>query len=265
MSLSWCITRPQPEAGDWAQRLQAAGIAAQALPLLAIGPAPDAAVLQARIHELQGGRWQAAMFVSANAARGLLGAAPGLAAAFGTGLRAWSPGPGTARLLVELGIAPTAIDQPVAGASQFDSESLWQQVAPQARPGFGVLIVRGADESGQAAGRDWLMRQVRAAGGQVADVAAYARTRPAGLAGQLRALDAARAGRRQGWLFSSSHAVTQLRALAEAGEWQHDWTGDVVLCTHERIAQAASALGLGTVKVCRPAFDDVRMAMEQLT
>jgi uroporphyrinogen-III synthase len=200
------------------------------------------------------------MFVSANAARGLLNAAPGLCAAFGPGLRAWSPGPGTAQLLVRLGLPREAIAQPMAGASQFDSESLWQQVAPQVRPGFRVLIVRGADESGQAAGRDWLMRQVRAAGGEVADVAAYARVRPAGLAERLRALDAPDG--RHGWLFSSSHAVAQLRALAASGEWMHDWSRDVALCTHGRIAEAASALGLGQVRVCRPAFDEVRASIE---
>ena len=40
------VTRPEREAQDWVQALQQAGYAAQALPLIGIGPAPDLAAVQ---------------------------------------------------------------------------------------------------------------------------------------------------------------------------------------------------------------------------
>ena len=63
---------------------------------------------------------------------------------------------------------PAARDRcAAADAAQFDSEALWAQVRAQVRAGARVLIVRGGDASGQPAGRDWLAREIAAAGGAV--------------------------------------------------------------------------------------------------
>src|SRR5690606_1404358 len=55
------VTRPAQEAQRWVQQLRAAGIAAEALPLLAIGPAADPTALAAARATL--GRYAAVMFV----------------------------------------------------------------------------------------------------------------------------------------------------------------------------------------------------------
>ncbi|MGP1693283.1 MAG: uroporphyrinogen-III synthase, partial [Giesbergeria sp.] len=61
------ITRPEPEASQWVQALQARGIAATALPLICIAGAPDA---QALAHARQSlGNYDAMMVVSGSAAR----------------------------------------------------------------------------------------------------------------------------------------------------------------------------------------------------
>jgi len=54
--------------------------------------------------------------------------------------RAWAPGPGTARALQQAGWPAARLDSPPTEAAQFDSEALWQRVAPQVRPGARVLI-----------------------------------------------------------------------------------------------------------------------------
>ncbi len=76
---------------------------------------------------------------------------------------------------------PQRIDGPAADATQFDSEALWQQVHPQVGPGDRVLIVRGRSRPAARKpghGRDWLARQIAAAGGHVDFVVAYERGAP---------------------------------------------------------------------------------------
>ncbi len=250
---TWWVTRPEPDASAWAKRLTAAGVRAQALPLLAIGPAPDVSRLHEAAAQLKAGHWQAAMFVSVNAARGLLCECPDVAAAFGATLRAWTVGPGSADMLRHLGIAPSAIDMPSMSARQFESEALWTQVAGQVRRGYRVLFLRGADATGVAAGRDWLSQQLHAAGAEVANVATYTRLSPPELPARLQAMPEG-----GGWVMSSSQALAEL-ARAAPGQ---DWSSHVAVCTHERVAAAVQALGFGQIQVCRPAFEDVLASIE---
>jgi uroporphyrinogen-III synthase len=265
------VTRPAREAAHWVALLGARGVNAVALPLIAIGPCTDAAARQALAraqHDLA--QYRALMFVSGNAVTHffelkpnwppeLTGQAP---AAINT--RAWAPGPGTVRALEQAGVPRSAIDGPAPDAPQFDSESLWAQVAPQIRPGDRVLIVRGrsataqgAHESEQGTGRDWLARQIEAAGGQVDFVVAYQRGAPHWSAAEVAlAQQAAHDGSL--WLLSSSEAVTH---LADALPGQH-WGAAQALVTHPRIADAARAAGFGTVRECRPALEDVVASIE---
>ena len=66
------VTRPQPEADHWVAQLQAQGVAAQALPLIEIGPATLAADVEA-LAQAQAAiaqqRYGAIMLVSGNAAQ----------------------------------------------------------------------------------------------------------------------------------------------------------------------------------------------------
>lgn len=259
------VTRPEHDAAQWVADLQARGIAAVALPLIAITAcrAPQAqAPLRAARERLA--QYRAVMFVSGNAVQHFL--EPDSAqvrmewSSNAMPTRAWTPGPGTARVLQALGVPAERIDGPAPDAPQFDSEALWQRVAPQVRPGDRVLIVRGAAEgesAGPGTGRDWLAAQIRAAGGSVDFVAAYERGAPdLTPAQQALAREAAHDGSL--WLFSSSEAVAHLRAAFPA----QDWAPARALATHPRIAAAARAAGFGRVIECKPALADVVASIE---
>ena len=87
--------------------------------------------------------FRAVMFVSGNAVRHFFGQRPA-AAPWPVRTRAWATGNGTSEALRDAGVAPFLIDSPAADAAQFDSETLWQQVGGQLKPGDKVLIVRAA-------------------------------------------------------------------------------------------------------------------------
>lgn len=263
------VTRPEREALQWVTALQSQGIAAHALPLIAIGPPPDTAPLYAARQRLAD--YHAVMVVSGNAAQHFFesnssnfesNTALALMGPTSVAIktRAWAPGPGTAQILQSLGVDAVRIDQPAANAPQFDSEALWAQVQGQITQGMRVLIVRGT-ESGSAptshipaagTGRDWLARQLEAAGAQVDFVVAYVRGAPLWTAAQ-RTLAQQAASDGSVWLFSSSQALAHLcMALPD-----QSWGSAHALTTHPRIAKAARQAGFGRVDECRPALKDV--------
>jgi len=260
------VTRPAREAAQWVARLQARGIAACALPLIAITPVRMPALLQA----LQQARarfadYRAVMFVSGNAAQHFFESNQPLKliqqAQTAINMRAWAPGPGTVAALRQAGLAATRIDAPGIDAAQYDSEALWQVVAPQIGPGDRVLIVRGTNTPGAEGGngRDWLAAQITAAGAAVDFVAAYERTAP-DLDSDELTLARAAAGDGSIWLLSSSEAIGHL-TTALPGQ---DWSRARALVTHPRIAQAAHAAGFAQVTQCRPAFNEVAASIESL-
>jgi uroporphyrinogen-III synthase len=237
------VTRPAREAARWVDALRGAGIDAVALPLIVIAPLPhDAAQHIARTSP---DRYAALMFVSAAAVDHFF---ESRAAAPSTALpRCWATGPGTTRALLAAGVPASAIDAPPEDAAQFDSEALWARVRPQVRPGARVLILRGGDAAGRETGRDWLARNVEAAGGVVETRVVYRRLPPAFDAAdtQLALQGAAGAA---AWLFSSSEAIGNLcRALPDT-----PWHAARAVATHARIAQAAEAAGFGAVHTSAP-------------
>ncbi len=262
------VTRPLREAQPWVRDLQARGWPAQALPLIDIAPAPDAAAVaaardaltarsaspKARADATVGGQkqapadLQALMFVSANAVQGLL--APPLE--WPPSVRAWATGPGTTRALLEAGVPPACIDAPAADAPQFDSEALWSLVQDRVQPGRPVQIVRGGDAQGQASGRDWLATRLQEAGVPVRTVVTYTRQSPRWDAAQLaRARQASHDG--SWWLFSSSEAIANLLRLLPGQSWSQARAA----CTHPRIAQAAREAGFGRVEAAPPTLEGV--------
>ena len=247
------VTRPESEARRWVHELRQRGIDALSFPLIAIVAAPRSEPLRTAWQALNG--YRAVMFVSGNAVRHFFGQRPA-GTGWPPGTRAWATGAGTCEALLESGIAASLVDSPPPQAAQFDSETLWQQVAGQVRPGDAVLIVRGGDASGQAAGRDWLADQLGAAGAQVETVVAYLRAMPELDASQLAL---ARGGATDGaWLLSSSQAIAHLQALLPA----QDWHAARAVATHPRIAQAARRAGFGVVCESRPSVDAVVAALE---
>ena len=274
MAPALIVTRPQPEADHWMGLLHQRGVTARALPLITIGPASNpadqAAAAHARAHWQ---RYGAIMLVSGNAARFFLDQKTVLAlnqralAAIKT--RVWSPGPGTARTALQLGVDASLIDQPAPDAAQFDSEALWTQVAAQvpvmAQAGQGVLIVRGASDTGVdgapasagGQGREWLAQQLRAAGVAVDFVAVYER-RPPQWTPTLHAQAQQYLQGGSHWLFSSSEAVMHLRNRFKPDQL----AASTAIATHPRIAQAVRSAGFAHVKQCRPSVDDVVASLE---
>ena len=270
------VTRPAGEAQRWVSALQHQGWQAQALPLIEIAPAADLQpLLQARAHLND---YDALMFVSAPAveqffadlteprsdAADAVDTADAAAAPRPCGWpRCWAPGPATARALLAAGVPPESIDQPDAAAAQFDSESLWQRVAPQVGPAHRLLVVRGQSEAVAASpagnGRDWLASQCRGQGGRVDWCVAYRRRAPAWSAAQR---ELARSASQDGtvWLLSSSEALDNLSALLPGV----DWSRARALATHPRIAQSATRLGFGLVRTSRPALDDMLLHLESM-
>ena len=248
------VTRPLHEAAQWAGELRQRGFQAQALPLIRI-LAPESDEDVARAWRLLASA-RAAMFVSSNAVRHFF-ASPAAPGTWPDGVRAWATGPGTALALVAAGVAEPLIDAPPADAAQFDSETLWRQVAGQVAPRDQVLIVRGAEAGHpESRGRDWLEQQLGAAGAQVTTAVAYLRAVPQWSLAQFD--EAARAASDAAWLFSSSQAVANLRDLLPG----QAWNAACAIATHPRIERAARDAGFGVVCVSRPSVEAVVAALK---
>ena len=253
------VTRPEPEASQWAQAMRAEGIEAEALPLIDIAAAIDVRPVHQAWRALA--QYAAVMFVSANAARRFFDQKPDdpsvgwPSTAIGT--IAWATGPGTCRALQRAGLAPHQIVAPPPDGPQFDSEALWACVRAEVRPGQRVLIVRGSDASGRGVGRDWLGDQLAGAGLAVDRVLAYRRSVPAWGPNQ-RALAHSAASDASWWLFSSSEAIDNLQRCLP-GEV---WGGARALATHPRIAARARAAGFGVVCESRPSLAELMASIK---
>ena len=250
------VTRPAAQAADWVERLRASAIDAVALPLIGIAPAADASALQTAWHALP--QHDLLVFVSPNAVEHFFAARPA-GAVWPAGLRAGSPGPGTTRVLVGLGVPTAAIDEPADDAAQFDSESLWVRLRTRGWRDRRVLIVRGDG------GRDWLAQTLRDAGAHVAHVAAYRRLAPA-LDGDQAALLRAALARPEAhlWFFSSSEAIDHLAAAPIVAQAQAYWARARALATHPRIAARARQLGFARVTEARPALAAVIACIQSI-
>ena len=247
------VTRPQPQADEWVQRLRAAGVDALALSLMQIQPVADDAPLRDAWAAL--GQHQLVMFVSANAVQAFF-AARHLQAAWPPGCWAGSTGPGTSAALRAHGVLQGCIREPAPDSPRLDTEALWQQqLQAHDWPGQRVLVVRGEG------GRDWLADTLRAHGAQVDFLTAYRRAAPELDPAQQQWLAQAQA-QPLGWcwLFSSSEAVANLALLAPGA----DWSQAPALATHPRIADTARRHGFAATQAVAPGFDTLLQALKQL-
>ena len=236
------VTRPRAQAEPWVQALRASGLQAQALALIDIAPAPDAATVEQAWQRLAS--LDFVMFVSANAAEHFFARRPP-GRAWPAGLLAGSTGQGTTAALQACGVPPDHIAQPAPGEPS-ESEALWRQVAAQGWGGRRVLIVRGED------GRNWLAQQFEQAGAAVEFLVAYQRRPPVLDEPSARLLVAA-LDDPQGhvWLFSSSEAVAHLQALRPLAKWH----ASRAVATHPRIAAAARSAGFAQVLEVPPELE----------
>lgn len=239
------VTRPEPQAGEWAGKLRARGVPASALPLLQIAPAPDPDAVRRSFDALQS--TDVVMFVSPNAVAEYFACLTD-GVVWPEGVMAAVTGPGSVAALMRHGVPSGCIAAPMVEALQFDSEALWAGLRDQHWAGRRVCIVRGDG------GRPWLADQWRAAGAEVAFVQAYGRSAPSWNAAQQAIL--AQALSRPPWvcwLFSSSESLDHLGRLAPGA----DWAATTALASHPRIAARARALGFGQVLDTAPTLDAV--------
>lgn len=259
------VTRPQPQADEWAQALSAQGVPARALPLIDITAPPraqDVAELWATLPS-----HRTLMFVSPAAVDWFFRLRPPAIATWPEDTLAAAPGPGTARVLQALGgplgLRPEHLVSPEADSPQFDSEALWPHLAGLDWQGQCIAIVSGGDAAGSR-GRTWLSAQWRARGAEVHAVQAYQRT-PGTWTPAQQALARQALARPEAhvWLFSSSQAIDHLAEAhlpalaATAHAPAPDWPRARALCTHPRIAERARALGFGEVRQCAPTLSAV--------
>lgn len=247
------VTRPAAQATEWVRDLQAQGLDAVALPLIAIAAVDDPAALRAEWQALA--QQRLAVFVSPNAAQHFFAQRP-RGAAWPAATLAGSPGPGTTRALTALGVPPGLIVEPATDAAQFDSESLWVQLQHHDWQGAHVLVVRGDG------GRDWLADTLRSHGAHVSHVAAYRRMAPAFDAAKHALLHAALAAPAAHlWFFSSSEAIAHLETLAPPGT---DWGRTHAIGTHPRIVERARCAGFARVVEARPALAAVVACIQSI-
>lgn len=248
------VTRPAAQAADWVAQLRGQAIDAIALPLIGIAPVADPSALQAAWDGLA--QQRLLVFVSPNAAEQFFAQRPA-GAPWPPGLLAGSPGPGTTRVLIGLGVPPERVIEPASDAAQFDSESLWLQLQTRDWRGASALIVRGVG------GRDWLAEALREAGAAVGHVAAYRRIAPVFDAPAAALLHAALDRPAQHlWFFSSSEAIDNLAAAALASGAA--WSAAQAIATHPRIAARARQQGFARVIEVRPALSAVVACIQSM-
>jgi uroporphyrinogen-III synthase len=273
------ITRPQPQASEWVQSLNAddalrrIGAQALALPLLAItGPADWMGVAAAwsglivaekqrfgaRIPERPDALcWDAVVFVSPAAVDQFFAVPSGMVADKSWPAHCWAaaPGPGTLAALARHGVPATRLLGPPDDARQFDSEALWAAMGRHSWLGRRVLIVRSEG------GREWLAQQLVQAGAQIDFLSAYRRCVARwgdGAHGLCeRALSQPDSHL---WCFSSSEAIDALVKLRPQASWAH--AGAVV--THPRIAERAQAAGFGRIFTSMPTLQALSGCIQSL-
>jgi uroporphyrinogen-III synthase len=222
------VTRPARQAAGFAGRIAALGGTPVIFPAIVILPPEDSAALEHAHAAL--GDYDFAVFVSANAVE--YGAPD--ARRWPASLVAFAPGPGTALVLADAGIANVRVPE-----SSFDSEGLLALPELAAPQGKRVVIFRGEG------GREHLGDTLRTRGAQVDYVACYRRTPPqAGAAGLAEAFARRRI---DAVTITSSEGLANLWGVADPST-RAAWQACPTFAPHPRVAARARALGLQAVE-----------------
>lgn len=252
------LTRPVAQSYLWSHTLERLGYKVLSWPLIELQAHTDIMKTSAVLSAWHG--YQAVMFVSPAAVQHTFQHQLPKA---GWGLtRCWATGPGTRQALIDAGVPVGLIDAPLPNAQQFDTEALWNVVQHKITLDRSVLVLRGSDtaqpdSSDQGVGRDWLIKQLQAAGVHVDSVAVYQRQIPFwDEAQKALAQEAAQDG--SIWLFSSTQSLNHLANLMP----DQTWRSAKALTTHDRIADKAQSMGFGWVKMCKPSLADVIASLE---
>jgi uroporphyrinogen-III synthase len=247
------ITRPAAQAGLLAQQVGAIGRDVVIFPLLDILPLTDTSELQAVLNDL--GSYAMVSFVSPNA----IDASFALHQDWPQHVILSVMGEGSRKALASHGVDATTrtIISP-RDPLQTDSQTLLQALDLPSLYGKKVLIIRGES------GRELLADQLRAAGVQVTQVAAYRRAAP-DLTESVRKQLGQLLHRQNDWVVTSSEALRILVNMAretagDAGvvEIQHQ----NIIVPHVRIAETAKALGFHTVVLTGSGDEQILSALQ---
>lgn len=224
------MTRAREQAGPFAERLESAGARVMLVPTIAIEPPDSWAPLDAALalaHE-----W--VIFTSVNGVTMVRrrAEATGRGRAAIEGSRLAAIGPATAEALRDWGLTAHVVPD------EYVAEGLLDRLRPLVAPGDRVLLPRAAET------RDVLVRELRAHGARVTEVAAY-RTRAA--TEQAASLRAALAERRVDVVtFTSSSTVRSFCSLFGAEELSRLLHGVTVACIGPITRATAEDRGLTT-------------------
>jgi len=226
------ITRPREQSARLAALVKSAGGRAIVFPALEIVDPVDSRALRVSIDKLE--RFDVAIFISPTAAtRGI--ALIRARRELPPGLRIAAIGKGTARELNDLGVSDVFVPDDGADSEVFLMLPEFQDMRERS-----VVIFRGAG------GRELLAETLRRRGATVEYAECYRRAKPAGDAQML--LRAWGRGEIQATTATSREALDNLFEMA--GTLGRHWLRKTPLFVpHERIADAARALGITAVTV----------------
>lgn len=231
------VTRPRAQAAKLSGLIAGQGGRPVVFPLLDIGPADDAAPLQAAIAALD--TYSLAVFVSPNAVEFSL---PAILARrlWPAGLRAATMGQSSVAQLARHGIAGA-----LAPRERFDSEALLElpELQPGRVTGKRIAIFRGNG------GRPFLGDTLRERGAVVDYITCYHRSAPTD-ASELLALW--QSGRLDALTVSSSEGLRNLVDLLDA-QGRAWLAATPVFVPHRRIAEVAQACGVQQLVLTGPA------------
>lgn len=238
--LNIVVTRPRDQATALAQHIEQLGGHAILFPLLEISPVADPQPLRTLVARLQ--EFQLAIFISPNAVR------YGMEAIRAAGelppkLKLACVGQGSAKVLRELGVQHV-----IAPQNGADSEALLVLPELQQVAGWRVAIFRGDS------GRELLADALTARGAKVEYAACYQRVKAS--------LDMAAllAAEPHALTVTSSEALTHLWGVSDAAAHKRLATLPLFV-PHERIAQAARAMGFARVAVTESGDDGMMAAL----
>lgn len=235
------ITRPGLQGQAWLDAFVEQDIPAIYFPLLQIEPIkPNTELIKARASLHQ---WSWIMFVSSNAVTHFFnGLSKDWPQHWPSHLRVGATGKGTAKALLEAGIAPQQIDQPQEAQPQ-DTEHLWAHICHRNWKNTQVLLVRGENADCLRPNRDWFLQVLQQAGAHVQALPVYYRAAPKWTDKQIAWLSSQQA-QQACWILTSAQGISYLPT--------QDWSKAIALVTHPRIGEAARAAGFVKIIYTQP-------------